>query len=439
MDVFFHQAPFERLDWFEYGISSINRTGAFIACLIIACWAVSAVKQPWSFWVSLVLSSFFLYFLVRTQSRGALIALAVAFPVFLFFAGIKLDRVKIVALVGIGILFALYSSQIGFAHRIFNMITMESSSANCRADIYLSGLKMLTDAPHGFENIDSPAVIYYHWYQSPDLSERYVSMINSHLEFMCMHGIVLKIGYIFLWIFLFLLTFPRKRCILSSITFCVWTCFFISASFSNVANYWILWIIPILFLIFSLVKNRNRLKNIKFWGFVFICTILISLLLLVCSIILPRDEKLYFNGESVYIGNPSEYPVLVLKPNSKILGNKPGMPLITYAKENNKYVILSQHFENMQYGTVVVCNGYDENEMGKICTDRIIFFNPDFPDGLPKDCLSGKDVLVVLGEFCHWKNREAWRNMAEANHHIKLKIVECTADYIPDWTCYLKE
>ncbi|MCC8148643.1 O-antigen ligase family protein [Akkermansia sp.] len=439
MDIFFNQAPFERLDWFEYGISSINRTGAFIACLIIACWIVSAVKQQWSFWVSLVLSSFFLYFLVQTQSRGALIALAIAFPVFLFFSGIKLDRIRIIALVCVCILFALYSLQIGFADRISSMVAMESSSANCRADIYLSGLKMLTDAPHGFENIDSPAVIYYHWYQSPELSGRYVSMINSHLEFMCMHGILLKLSYIFFWILIFFLTFPKKGCIVSSVAFCVWGCFFISASFSNVANYWPLWIAPILFLLSSLVENRNKLKNIKFWGSVFISTLLVVLLLFVCSITLPRDGKLYFNGESVYIGNPSNYPILVLRPSSKILGNKLGMHLIAYAKENNKHVILSEHFKNMQYGTVVICNDYDEDEMEKIHANRIIFFNSDFSLGLQKESLSGKDVLVVLGEFCHWKNREGWRNMAKANPHIKLEIMECTADYIPDWTCYLKE
>ena len=346
---------------------------------------------------------------------------------------------RIVALVCICLLFILYSLHIGFANRVSSMVTLESSSANCRADIYLSGLKMLTDAPHGFENVDSPAVIYYHWYQSPELSEQYVSMINSHLEFMCMYGIALKLFYIFLWIFVFLLTIPRKGSILSSVAFCIWVCLFISASFSNVANYWPLWIAPVLFLLPALVENRNKLKKMKFWGLAAVSTMFVAIILFLCSIGLPREEKLYFKGESVYIGKPSENPILVLQPNRKILGNKPGRYLIAYVRENNKHIILSEHVENVRYCTVVICDSYDEDDVEKIHADRIIFFNSDFPSEQKKDWMFGKNILVILGEFCNWKNREGWRHMAKANHNIQLEVLECVADYIPDWTDYLKE
>lgn len=47
----------------------------------------------------------------------------------------------------------------------------------------MSRLKILTDAPSG---IQSPI-------------ETYLSMINSHLEFLCANGLLLRLGYIMLW------------------------------------------------------------------------------------------------------------------------------------------------------------------------------------------------------------------------------------------------
>lgn len=211
MNFIIAQIGVERLDWFGFGVSSANRTAAFIACVIVASWGFASVFKKSGFWISLLISLVFFRFLVQTQSRGALVALIFSMAAFFYLAKIGYNKSRLSALlVGCAALAFMYFDS-ALSTRMTNMATLQSSSANCRADIYLSGMKMLTDAPHGVVVEKSPAEIYIRWYQNPDDSERYLSMINSHLEFLCKHGLTARICYIAFWIFALCITFPTKK------------------------------------------------------------------------------------------------------------------------------------------------------------------------------------------------------------------------------------
>ena len=235
------QIDCERLDWFEFGISSANRTGAFIACLIAFTWCLYAFRIRLLSALTWIADLVLFYFLVQTASRGSLISLIVAGVFFLFFAGFKFSRKTILAIFFWLACASLILMQSRLSDRMEEMLTLQSSSANCRVDIYLSGMKMLTDAPCG---VKSPIDMYMQWYQDPNDSERYLSMINSHLEFLCSNGILSRLGYAALWVFVFALLFPLSRTPFHAACLAVWICFVLCANFSNVANYWVLWIIP---------------------------------------------------------------------------------------------------------------------------------------------------------------------------------------------------
>ena len=167
----------ERLDWFNFGISSANRTGAFIACLIAFTWCLYAFRIKWLSILTWIANLVLFYFLVQTASRGALVSLTAASIFFLFFSGFKRSCRTVFFVLFWFACALLILLQSRLSHRMEKMVTLQSSSANCRLDIYLSGLKMLTDAPSG---VQSPIETYMQWYQDPDDSERYLSMIISH-------------------------------------------------------------------------------------------------------------------------------------------------------------------------------------------------------------------------------------------------------------------
>lgn len=425
-----------RLDWFDYGVASINRTGAFIACLIMACWAVSAMLRKWSFWCSLALSAVFMYYLIQTQSRGSFLALVGSYVVFLYFSKIKLSAYRITAVFCLCAVAFIYSQHLGFAKRMLSMFALESSAANCRAEIYLSGVKMLTDAPNGFENIESPSEIYKLWYQSIDDSDNYISLINSHLDFMCMYGITAKLGYILFWTLILAATFPRRGQILASVAFCTWLCFFISSIFSNVANYWVLWIIPII-LLPAIYMNRHRFIKRKFWLTVALIFTIATATLYAVSAMLPRDSKLNFREKEILVGEYSDNPVLILHPNMKIMGSKYGKSLALYTKDKGGFIVVSDEPGERKYKTAIICGEYSDKDISDLKTDRIVFLNATPLKNSKLLSLSGKDITVVIGDFSDWRNKSGWKSIVEANPTIKLIVMPGVADYIPNWTDYI--
>ena len=78
------QIDLQRLDWFGFGVSSANRTGAFIACLIIAIWILFSFRLKWLSALAWIASIGLFYFLVQTASRGAIISLVCAGIFFLY-------------------------------------------------------------------------------------------------------------------------------------------------------------------------------------------------------------------------------------------------------------------------------------------------------------------------------------------------------------------
>lgn len=86
------QIGLQRLDWFGFGVSSANRTGAFIACLIIAIWILFSFRLKWLSALAWIASIGLFYFLVQTASRGAIISLVCAGIFFLYFSGLKFEK-----------------------------------------------------------------------------------------------------------------------------------------------------------------------------------------------------------------------------------------------------------------------------------------------------------------------------------------------------------
>lgn len=422
----------ERLDWFGFGIASANRTGAFIACLIALTWCLYAFRIKFLNAIAWISGLALFYFLVQTASRGALVSLIAAGIFFLLFAGFKFSTKSMLSIF-LWVTCAIFIfAQSRLSSRMEEMLTLQSSSANCRMDIYLSGLKILTDAPGG---VKSPVDTYMQWYQDPDDSERYLSLINSHLEFLCKNGIPLRFAYIAFWMFIFALLFPRSPLILPSACFSVWICFALSSTFSNVANYWVLWIIPIATLLLGAYCNRMRLKKASFYLFVIFSSLFTLGALHAASYLIPRIAPLTFydNGDVlVGIGSPK---AAIFKPDERIVGSHYGSEIAIFQGSKDDAILVSDKLKPHYVKKLLICSAPPEG-VSMPHAKEIIFLNVPPPIDLSE--YSEAKITAVIGSFADLRMRRAWENIANRGKiKIDLNILGGVAEYIPNWTRFI--
>lgn len=426
------QIGLQRLDWFGFGVSSANRTGAFIACLIIAIWILFSFRLKWLSALAWIASIGLFYFLVQTASRGAIISLVCAGIFFLYFSGLKFEKNTVLSVLLWCICAIFFFSQSRLPNRMGEMLAFQSSSANCRMDIYISGLKMLTDAPYGLEDSESPIGLYMKWYQSVHDPETYLSMINSHLEFLCANSLVPRFVYICLWTLAFILLFPYPRDIVPAACSSVWICFALCAMFSNVANYWALWIVPLSLLLIGAYYNRERLKKSFFYFSVLLVSLTAFVALHIISYLLPKDAPLRFYRDGDVLVGEGKPHILLFGPSEKILGAHYGKEIANIQKNKRSSTLVSSNLPRSYVDKLIISSPLSEGP-ANYNAKEIIFLNVPPPAGISK--YSGSRIISIVGTFSDWRTRRAWENIVNKNgSKIELRILEGVADYVPNWT-----
>ena len=375
------QIGLQRLDWFGFGVSSANRTGAFIACLIIAIWILFSFRLKWLSALAWIASIGLFYFLVQTASRGAIISLVCAGIFFLYFSGLKFEKNTVLSVLLWCICAIFFFSQSRLPNRMGEMLAFQSSSANCRMDIYISGLKMLTDAPYGLEDSESPIGIYMKWYQSVHDPETYLSMINSHLEFLCANSLVPRFVYICLWTLAFILLFPYPRDIVPAACSSVWICFALCAMFSNVANYWVLWIVPLSLLLIGAYYNRERLKKSFFYFSVLLVSLTAFVALHIISYLLPKDAPLRFYRDGDVLVGEGKPHILLFGPSEKILGAHYGKEIANIPKNKRSSTLVSSNLPRSYVDKLIISSPLSEGP-ANYNAKEIIFLNVPPPAGI---------------------------------------------------------
>lgn len=436
-------ATLNRLDWFGLGAGSVSKTAAFIVLLMVASWAICSIRNKFSFWIVLLTNCILGYFLIQTYSRGSLISIIIAFATFLILAPIKFSRLK-VTLVSIAVLAGvIYSNSINFTDRVGNMLRLKSSSANVRYDLYTAGLKMLTDAPDGFQAPDIPAKIYMRWYQRMYENEEYNTLVNSHLEFLNRHGIIYKFSYILFWSFIFSITFSYKKSILSSVAFSIWIAFFLNSIFSNIATFWIMWILPILYLLLVIFVNRGKFLDKRFYYTILSIFIISILALFTTSLALNRDVNLRFQKDNVKLGTSLPSEVFIYLQNDSVLGRKYGLELIDWIKGKNLTVTIgTQPNNSILYRTMVVAGKFNTKDILKSNSERYVFLNPTFEN--EKDLshfFKQRKAAVIIGEVTDFRNIQLWKEFffKYKNTNTRLFLLNSVGTYIPDWTSYIED
>lgn len=420
----------ERLDWFGYGISSVNRTGAFCACVSLAGLSLTAVKGRLWFCAGISANLLFAYFMVQTMSRGAIVAWSCGMAFFICFAAKNMGRPKMAALLGAVAAIFAFSVYTGAAGRFQEFSDGAKIRGDVRSALYIAGLKMLSDAPQGWD--DPPQDVYKTWYQDLDKSDNYLSLVNSHLQFMTQHGTALRMLYMGLWIFALLAAFPKHGETFNAAACSVFVCTLVSAVFSNVLNYWVVWIPFAIFLVSAAVANLGRLKRPGFWLACFGLSAFSYGTLHAFAAILPRDARIRKDGDRIVVGD-GEIRALILTPTGNALGASYGRELKEFMTGKGFSVLFSPAPPAENVRIAIVSSGFDQGLLSKINADKVAILNC-MPISADFEEAGNAELEIIIGGMGDWRPKRYWREVAGKNPGIKLAILPGAADYIPGWT-----
>ena len=217
-----------------------NRTALVIAEVAMIALGIGLFAGSW--WVrvpGLIFGLLLVYPLLRTESRGGLLAFLAGLAVLLFIRfrkgiGWRFAVGLLVALIAVGVVIPRLSVSKGFAERLATSgVEMFEGK---RMFMWREVPRMLAAAPFGWGLWQSgPA--YNSWFEKPDRMHMTGDLFNDHLSRLVEGGFALGGLYVFAWAFLLagFLVFAWRGG--SPIPLAVWLTYFIACMF-NPMNFW---------------------------------------------------------------------------------------------------------------------------------------------------------------------------------------------------------
>ena len=337
-----------RLDW---GLGNPNKTATLIACLLV-CVHVIRYVIPGKKWG---LAVFFVVFLglgiclIHTYSRGGLVAAAIgqlAFWIARYRGKLRFPP-KAEVFVGVvlfGVL-VIYSAlpQVNAASRYTQGIGPQSEedlSVTNRLRIWKDAPRMMVDAPRGW-GLGNAGVSWMQWYQPQETRYRYRTLVNSHLTWLVELGWIGRFFYVFGWGMAFAIIFarrfdekqhrPTRRS--AGVVTGVWAAFAAGALFSSVAESLILWVLPVLGVVWMLVQYRLHPLKQKKWSVLKGESLLMSGIAagILCVFVMvglsgEREISIRKSNGVVQIG-AGEVANFLIRPDEQVLGRHYGMDI----------------------------------------------------------------------------------------------------------------
>ena len=241
----------------DFGLDNPNKAAAILACLLILLLGLSlksgktgqtcfATLRRWGRWCCGALAAVVGFALVRTFSRGGLVAFLAGAVILLVGSWKKPCKLwrwfpaLLAVLVIVGA--ALWT---GFAGRMARSAPSADTSVGNRLVIWRNVPAMMVDAPGGWGR-GNAGDVYMGWYQPLSNHLRYRTLVNSHFTWLVEMGWIGRIGYVCGLAFLFAMGIVRLRVRGDPIPLAVLTSFTTSAFFSSVAEERLVCVIPLI-------------------------------------------------------------------------------------------------------------------------------------------------------------------------------------------------
>lgn len=423
-----------RMDW---GFGNPNKTAALIAMLMVAVWGLAWFRR-WGFWAALALFTALGVGLIRTMSRGGVLALCAGLTVLVWNLPRPWSRRRVGAVI-LAVWVMVGAAVFWEAHARFGQgfVETDRSIAN-RIELWKVAPRMMRDAPGGW-GWGNAGRAYMQWYQPADRVEEYRTLVNSHLTWLVELGWPLRFIVLLGDLTVLVLCWPRFGAWASAIPLGVWVAFGVAAAFSSIAESPWLWATPGLALAFALggrIRDR-RWPRARTWVLAGGCAAFgIGVLCLWGG----SASEVRLRGRQVLLGNATPSAWIVADP--KVMGRTYGKALRT-ARSDGKGVAIGiveavDDVGDVDGKLLVIGGQRSGREVAwlKAAAEkagRILLLNPSFGPaeiGAEEGALRGR-IEVIFGEFSAALFAGAWEAVAP------VRRVEGAGDFLPSWADFV--
>ena len=353
---------FEGVERWQLWFDNPNKAAILLAELvIIAVWFVQSRRFVWVC-VGYLLANAAAFALLHTMSRGGLLACGVGIA----FVLRKLRSRKQLVLPVLSIIFLFVCAiHLKVHSRCLSGVVEEDASIKNRIMMWSHAPAMFRAAPMGW-GLGNSGAIYMKWFQPTDRSERYRTLVNSHLTWLIELG--WGVGFIYLlgWFSLFWMAWKVRSMTDRGLSMGIIACLFTGGVFSSVLETIWLWVLPVSIFCFSSIKTQlHGMRLVK--GF-FVSAV-VALLALCGFVVLPASDGPTVRKFQNTVRCGDGEHMICLFPDPDVLGGE------LYMRELRDVL-------KKQSGTVAVVS--DVNDVPKN-TDLIVLAG--------KQCMKMNDVL----------------------------------------------
>lgn len=407
----------------QFGFDNPNKAAVFAVELALAGMALMVSARRFVRFLGVALVGSSLYALLHTFSRGGVVAFAVSsIPL----AVVGLRRMKCVRAVVRASLwmavagFVLLSVQVGLVGRLAHGFLGKDRSVGNRIDLWRTTPQMLCDAPFGW-GLGKSGEAYMQWYQPLDRSERYRTLVNSHLTWIVETGVVGGAVWCGLWGTVLAFGFLVGRRHGEWLCWSEWAAFFVAALFSSVCESYVLWVIPVAVLGWTFAaRGRHPFMCALRWG---LCCVIGFGCVAGASIGWLRKKESGIIRKCDYgIRVGHNRPLFWLVPDQIVLGGEmyPREIRETLCGRDDVSFAIVRHARQIPKNAevVVVCGAADN--AGRRGWRKTIWLSPTRIDMK----LDNKQLLVVGG-------LSAVSGLY--GDQVGVTVVEGADEYIPEW------
>lgn len=421
-----------------------NSAGILFAELLILCvWALTKTKGYLRVGIG-VLSLTFLYFLLATSSRGALLGAVLGLLAIAFSLIRKCFSLK-------GLIICLFSLLIlgsgivisGNLNRITNTFTSIDAGNARRLKIAVAATQMFSDAPTGWRGGEVPGRnACLNWYVFDEQHS-----LRTHIMSLAECGWYKGYFYVFFWLTVLALGFilAHKG---NSLILALWFSFGIAGCFNPVYKDWETWLLPIISLgviLFSAGRLNQRQLKIGLFISALLSFIAIILLIMIGNIIKrPTNISVFSKGKATLVNGTNPRVWVVGDPLVMGGGGFPGREILSYCISNPKVGSIAYVYDVKdlppEAQSIIIAGRNVPNYLaayneGNACkASRLLFLSPSIgPDVVPKKLIEQSKVLWVAGSLLADNNK----SYIEKRPWVKL-VFGCER-YIPEWTEFLAQ
>ena len=421
---------FEGVERWQLWFDNPNKAAILFAELVvIAVWLAQCRRSVWAC-AGYLLANAAAFSLLHTMSRGGLLACGVG----IVFVLRKLRSKKQLVLPVLSIVFLFVCAiHLKVHSRCLSGVVEEDASIRNRIMMWSHAPAMFRAAPMGW-GIGNSGAIYMKWFQPTDRSERYRTLVNSHLTWLIEFG--WGVGFIYLlgWFSLFWMAWKVRSMTDRGLSMGVIACLFTGGIFSSVLETIWLWVLPVSIFCLSSVKTQSHDMCLVKGFFVSAVAVLLAL----CGFVAwPASDcpTVHKFQNTVRYGDGE--PMVCLFPDPDVLGGELYMREIRdVLKEHSGTVAVISDVNDVPLDTdLVVLTGKQCMKMDDVLKShanvKLLFISPPFE---LCEHLMGKfkevscRVRVLIGEFS---------NALFQGVNDNVVVVSGASRYIPRWVEYM--